>query len=95
MASNDVQSQISALKDEIAKLQQDLADRAGDAMEAAAPAVRSAGKYVKSEGAAIASAAREHPAALSTVVLAAGFAGIAIGYMLGTLEDTSRRSRWY
>lgn len=107
MASNDVQSQISALRDEIAQLQKDLADqgaqaydtlreRAGNAVEAAKPAVRSAGKYVKSEGAAVAQAAREHPAALSTVVVTAGLAGMAIGYLLGVLQnEPPRRQRWF
>jgi ElaB/YqjD/DUF883 family membrane-anchored ribosome-binding protein len=72
MASNDVQSQISALRAEIASLQKDLGergseayetirDRAGNAVEAARPAVRSATKYVRNEGAAVAQAAREHP----------------------------------
>ncbi|QRI61541.1 hypothetical protein JQ506_01175 (plasmid) [Shinella sp. PSBB067] len=107
MASNDVQSQISALRDEIAQLQKDfgersaeayetMRERAGNAVEAARPAVRSATKYVRNEGAAVAQAAREHPAALSTVVLAAGLAGIVIGYLLGSLEgEPQRRQRWF
>lgn len=107
MASNDVQSQISALRAEIAALQKDLGeqgaqayetirDRAGNAVEAARPAVRSATKYVRNEGAAVAQAAREHPAALSTVVLAAGLAGVVIGYLLGSLEsEPTRRQRWF
>ena len=107
MASNDVQSQISALRSEIAQLQKDLGeqgaqayetirDRAGNAVEAARPAVRSATKYVKAEGAAVAQTAREHPAALSTVVLTAGLAGVVIGYLLGSLEsEPPRRQRWF
>ncbi len=96
MASNDVQSQISALRDEIAALQKDLGERASDAMEAARPAVRSAAKYVRKEGAAVADAAREHPAALSTVVVAAGLAGVFVGYLLGSLEsEPPRRQRWF
>lgn len=107
MASTDVQSQISALRAEIAQLQKDLGDRgaeayetirdrAGNAVEAARPAVRSATKYVRSEGAAVAQAAREHPAGLSTVVLTAGLAGVVIGYLLGSLEsDPPRRQRWF
>lgn len=107
MASNDVQSQISALRDEIAQLQKDfgersaeayetMRERAGNAVEAARPAVRSATKYVRNEGAAVAQAAREHPAALSTVVLAAGLAGIVIGYLLGSLEgEPQRRQSWF
>ncbi|MFC3076218.1 hypothetical protein [Shinella pollutisoli] len=107
MASNDVQSQISALRDEISRIQQDLAERggdayeslrerAGDAVEAARPAVRSARRYVRAEGAAVAQTARDHPAGLSAVVMAAGLAGIAIGYLVGTLQnEPPRRSRWY
>lgn len=107
MASNDVQSQISALRDEIAALQKDLGERgaeayetmrerAGNAMEAARPAMRSARKYVRNEGAAVADAAREHPAALSAVVLTAGIAGLAIGYLLGSLDsEPPRRQRWF
>ena len=111
MASNDVQSQISALRAEIAALQKDFSergaeayetirDRAGNAMDAARdaarPAVRSASKYVRNEGAAVAQAAREHPAGLSTVVLTAGLAGIVIGYLLGSLEsEPPRRQRWF
>lgn len=107
MASTDVQSQISALRAEIATLQKDLGDRgseayetirdrAGNAVEAARPAVRSATKYVRSEGAAVAQAAREHPAGLSTVVLTAGLAGFVLGYLLGSLEnEPPRRQRWF
>lgn len=108
MASNDVQSQISALRDEIAALQKDFSERsteayetvrerAGNAMEAARPAVRSATRYVRNESAAVAQAAREHPAALSTVVLTAGLAGVVIGYLLGSLENESprRHQRWF
>ena len=107
MASNDVQSQISALRDEIADLQKDFSDRsaeayetmrdrAGNAMQAARPAMRSATKYVRSEGAAVAQTAREHPAAASTIVLAAGLAGVVIGYLLGSLEnEPPRRQRWF
>ena len=107
MASTDVQSQISALRAEIAQLQKDFGDkgaeaydtmreRAGNAMEAARPAVRSAGRYVRNEGAAVAQAAREHPAAVSTVVLTAGLAGIVLGYLLGSLEsEPPRRQRWF
>lgn len=106
MANTDVQSQISALREEITQLQRDLAerggeayealrDRAGNAVEAARPAVRSATRYVKAEGAAVAQTAREHPAGLSTVVLAAGLAGVAIGYLLGTLNnEPPHRHRW-
>ena len=107
MASNDVQSQITALRDELAQLQKDfgergteayeaIRDRAGDAVEAARPAMRSARRYVRNEGAAVAEAAREPPAAMSTVVLAAGFAGLVVGYMLGSLEsEPPRRQRWF
>lgn len=107
MASNDVQSQISALRDELAQLQKELADQgsqayetlrdqAGKAVDAARPAARSATRYVKTEGAAVARAAREHPAALSTVVVTAGLAGLAMGYLLGSLEGTpARRQRWF
>jgi ElaB/YqjD/DUF883 family membrane-anchored ribosome-binding protein len=107
MASNDVQSQISALRAEIAQLQKDIGDkssqaydsmreRAGNAMEAARPAVRSATHYVRNEGAAVAQAAREHPAAVSTLVLTAGVAGIVLGYLLGSLEnEPPRRQRWF
>lgn len=107
MASNDVQSQISALRDEISRIQQDLSERsgeayetlrerAGEAVDAARPAVRSAGRYVRTEGAAVARTARDHPAGLSAVVMAAGLAGIAVGYLLGTLQnEPPRRSRWY
>jgi len=107
MASNDVQSQISALRDEIAGIQKDLAERggeayeslrerAGEAVDAARPAVRSAGRYVRNEGAAVAQTARDHPAGLSAVVMAAGLAGVVVGYLLGTLQDEPpRRSRWY
>jgi ElaB/YqjD/DUF883 family membrane-anchored ribosome-binding protein len=60
-STNDVQSQISALRAEIAQLQKDLGergseayetirDRAGNAVEAARPAVRSATKYVRNGG---------------------------------------------
>jgi ElaB/YqjD/DUF883 family membrane-anchored ribosome-binding protein len=106
MATSDIQSQITALRDEIALLQKDLADqgsqaygairdRAGDAVEAARPVVRSATKYVRSEGAAVAQAAREHPAGASTVILAAGLAGVALGYLLGSLQnEPPRRHRW-
>ncbi|EYR78084.1 hypothetical protein P9A16_16570 [Shinella sp. 838] len=106
-STNDVQSQISALRAEIAQLQKDLGergseayetirDRAGNAVEAARPAVRSATKYVRNEGAAVAQAAREHPAALSTVVLTAGLAGVVLGYLLGSLEsEPPRRQRWF
>lgn len=106
MASNDVQSQISALRAEIATLQKDLGERsaeaydtvrerAGDAVDAARPAVRTAARYVRKEGAAVAQTAREHPAALSTVVMTAGLAGIVIGYLLGSLESEPRRQRWF
>jgi ElaB/YqjD/DUF883 family membrane-anchored ribosome-binding protein len=107
MASNDVQSQISALRAEIAQLQKNLGDkgaeaydtmreRAGNAMEAARPAVRSASRYVRNEGAAVAQAAREHPAAVSTLVLTAGLAGIVLGYLIGSLEsEPPRRQRWF
>ena len=107
MASNDVQSQISALRAEIAQLQKDfgersseayesMRERAGNAMDAARPAVRSATKYVRSEGAAVAQTARGHPAAASTIVLAAGLAGVVIGYLLGSLEnEPPRRQRWF
>ncbi len=107
MASTDVQSQISALRAEIAQLQKDLGDkgaeaydtmreRAGNAMEAARPAVRSASRYVRNEGAAVAQAAREHPAAVSTLVLTAGLAGIVLGYLIGSLEsEPPRRQRWF
>ena len=107
MASNDVQSQISALRAEIAQLQKDIGeqgeqayktirDRAGNAVEAARPAVRSASKYVRDEGAAVAQTARDHPAGLSTIVLTAGLAGVAIGYLLGSLEsEPPRRQRWF
>ncbi|WP_411034877.1 hypothetical protein [Shinella sp. BYT-45] len=107
MASTDVQSQISALRAEIAQLQKDIGDkgaeayetirdRAGNAVEAARPAVRSATRYVRNEGAAVAQAAREHPAALSTVVLTAGLAGVVIGYLLGSLaNEPPRRQGWF
>jgi ElaB/YqjD/DUF883 family membrane-anchored ribosome-binding protein len=107
MASNDVQSQISALRAEIADLQRDLGDRgaeayetirdrAGSAMEAARPAVRSATNYMRSESAAVAQTARDHPAALSTVVLTAGLAGVVLGYLLGSIEsEPPRRQRWF
>ncbi|UNK40278.1 hypothetical protein MNR02_17315 (plasmid) [Shinella sp. H4-D48] len=103
MASNDVQSQISALRDEIAALQKDLGERGAEAYEAvrervgdaARPAVRSATRYMRNEGAAVAQAAREHPAALSTVVLTAGLAGVLIGYLLGSYESEPRRQRWF
>ncbi len=106
MATNDVQSQISALRDEFAQLQKDMADqgsqayealreKAEKAVDAAGPAARSAKKYVKQEGAAVVQAAREHPAGLSTVVIAAGLAGLAIGYLLGSAEGSSRHQRWF
>lgn len=107
MASTDVQSQISALRKEIAQLQKDLGDRgaeayetirdrAGNAVDATRPAVRSATRYVRNEGAAMAETAREHPAAVSTVVLTAGFAGLVLGYLLGSLEtEPPRRQRWF
>lgn len=107
MASTDVQSQISALRAEIAQLQKDfgargseayetIRDRAGIAVEAARPAMRSATKYVRNEGSAMAGIARDHPAAVSTVVLTAGLAGVVIGYLLGSLEsEPPRRQRWF
>lgn len=106
MASNDVQSQISALREEIAALQKDLGERgaeayeavrerAGEAVDAARPAVRSATRYVRNEGAAVAQTAREHPAAVSTLVLTAGLAGVLIGYLLGSYESEPRRQRWF
>lgn len=107
MASNDIQSQISALRDEIAEVRKNLAsrgsdayatlrERAGDAVEAARPAARSARRYVAGEGAAVAQTARDHPAGLSALVLAAGLAGVAIGYLLATVqEEPPRRMRWY
>ena len=107
MATNDVQSQISALRAEIAALQKDfgergseayetIRDRAGNAVDAARPAVRSATKYVRSEGAALAQTAREHPAGLSTVALTAGLVGMVLGYLLGSLEsEPPRRQRWF
>lgn len=107
MAATDAQSQISALRAEITQLQKDLGekgaeayetmrDRAGNAMEAARPAVRSARKYVRNEGAAVAQAAREHPAALSSVVLAVGLAGVVLGYLIGSMaNEPPRRQRWF
>lgn len=106
MASNDVQSQISALREEIAALQKDLGERgaeayeavrerAGEAVDSARPAVRSATRYVRNEGAAVAQTAREHPAAVSTVVLTAGLAGVLIGYLLGSYESEPHRQRWF
>lgn len=105
MASNDVQSQIAALRDELDGIRQDLAERgsetyrtlrerAGEAAEAARPALRTARRYVRNEGTAVAQTARDHPAGLSALVIAAGLAGIAIGYLIGTLENEPPR-RWH
>ena len=38
---------------------------------------------------------REHPAAVSTLVLAAGLAGVVLGYLLGSAEDRTPRSRYW
>lgn len=106
MAEFDAQTQLANLRDEIDKLRKEVAtqssqaigevrDRAGKAGRSVRAAAKQGAGYVRSEGAAVADAAREHPAAVSTLVLAAGLAGVVLGYLLGSAEDRTPRSRYW
>ncbi|MCF3639020.1 hypothetical protein LXM94_03455 [Rhizobium sp. TRM95111] len=107
MANTDAQSQIAALRQDIEKLRDAVATQGADALDQArgraGQAARSVGsavttgrRYVRSEGAAVAEVAREHPAAISTMVTLAGLAGFAAGYLLATATDEApRRRSWY
>lgn len=106
MAELDAQAQLANLRDELDKLRKEVAaqssraidevrDRAGKAGRSVRAAARQGAGYVRSEGSAVADVAREHPAAVSTLVLAAGLAGVVLGYMLGSAEDRTPRSRYW
>ena len=107
MANFDAQGQITALREEIEKLRQELAtksaetyedvrNRAGNAGRSVRAAMRTGADYVRSEGAAAADAAREHPAAVSTLVLMAGLAGLLLGYLLASEPPArSKYSRYW
>lgn len=105
MANLDAQAQIAALREEIDKLKEDLVTRTAgaygnmrDKAEKAGKAVRVAAQdradYLRAEGAAVAEAAREHPAAVSTLVLTAGLAGFAVGYLLASAAEPPRSRYW-
>lgn len=105
MAEFDAQKQVTALREEIDKLRQELAarttetyegmrERAGKAGRSVRAAARGGADYVRAEGAAVADAAREHPAATSTLVLTAGLAGFAIGYLLAGATEPPPRRYW-
>ncbi|MBD9374276.1 hypothetical protein IB238_16770 [Rhizobium sp. ARZ01] len=106
MANFDAQAQIEALREEMAKLHEELAaqsaevyegisNRAGKAGRSMRAAARTGAGYVRSEGTAVADAAREHPAAVSTLVLTAGLAGVVIGYLLASAAEPPTRSRYW
>ncbi|MDF1634334.1 hypothetical protein [Mycoplana sp. MJR14] len=106
MAEFDAQAQLASLREEIDRLRREVAaqssqaieevrDRAGKAGRSVRAAARQGAGYVRSEGAAVADAAREHPAAVSTLVLTAGLAGVVLGYLLGSAEDRAPRSRYW
>ncbi|HVK90426.1 MAG TPA: hypothetical protein VM468_03290, partial [Mycoplana sp.] len=69
-------------------------ERAGKAGRSVRAAARGGADYVRAEGAAVADAAREHPAATSTLVLTAGLAGFAIGYLLAGATEPPPRRYW-
>lgn len=104
MATFDPQAQITALREEMNKLRDELAtqsaeayegvrNRAGSAGRSMRAAVKSGAGYVQSEGRSAADAARAHPAAVSTVVLMAGLAGLLLGYLLASASEPPARSR--
>lgn len=74
----------------------DVRDRAAGAVEAATPAARRAAAVAKTEGCAVAQTAREHPAALGSIVFMAMIGGLVIGYLLGTtsLREPPPRRYW-
>ena len=106
MATN-TQSEIAQLRNEISRLQKELTEQGSEvyddvrertnrAAQSIRPAMKSARRYLRAEGNALSDSARNHPAALSGVVVLAGLAGIAVGYLLGAAEDHHpRRRRWY
>lgn len=106
MAEFDAQTQLASLREEIDRLRKDFGAQSATAIEEvqeragrAGRSVRAAAKqgagYVRSEGTAVADAAREHPAAVSTLVMVAGLAGIAIGYALASASEPAPRSRYW
>ncbi|SOC41178.1 hypothetical protein SAMN05892877_108136 [Rhizobium subbaraonis] len=107
MAELDAQTQLASLREEIDRLRKEMSaqasevvdearDRAGRAGKSMRAAARHGAGYVRSEGAAVADTAREHPAAVSTLVLVAGLAGVAVGYLLALAsEHPSRSSRYW
>jgi hypothetical protein len=105
MAEFDAQTQVTALREEIDKLRRDLVartsetyegvrERASKAGQSVRTATREGAEYVRAEGAAVAEAAREHPAAASTLALTAGLAGFALGYFLASATEPPPRRYW-
>lgn len=106
MASFDAQAEIAALREEVSSLNKEIAarsaaaygevkGRAASAGRSIRSATRSGADYVRSEGTAVARTAREHPAAVSTLVMAAGLAGVAIGFLIGSSSEPPSRSRYW
>lgn len=106
MANFDAQTQIETLREEIDKLHKQVAAQSAEAYEGIRNRVGKAGRsvraaasngaeYLRSEGTAVADTAREHPAAVSTLVLTAGLAGVVVGYLLASAAEPPARSRYW
>ncbi len=102
---NAMTKDIAALQQEVSRLQKiisaqsadtyyELRDRAGKAYETAAPRARKAVAQIRAEGAAVADTAREHPAAATTALVAAGAVGFLLGYLLASSAQPEPRPWW-
>lgn len=100
-----VSKDIATLQQEVSRLQKmisaqsaqayyEVRDRAGKAYDAAEPRARSAVAHIRAEGAAVAGAAREHPAATTTALALVGAIGFLAGYLLASNAEPQPRHWW-
>ena len=103
--AEDMNAQVIALRQELenmkkmvsdqaAKAKDDIGARVSKGYDAAAPKARQAVAQSRSEGTAISEAAREHPTAATSIVLASMAVGMVIGYFLGS-QSAVDNHRWY
>lgn len=95
----NLEAQVLRYKDLLGEEGRHVADevrgKSAVAMRMASDKARDAASYARDEANTVASVAREHPAATSTALLAAGLIGGVIGYLLSTPHKADNRWRWY
>ena len=93
-----LQAEVQRLKERLtAKGEQaagQVRDQAAVALKTASGKAKDAADYVRSEAASAADSAREHPAALTSVVAAVGALAFIAGYLIGNTSAPAPRSRW-